>query len=177
MGVRQHLQRLAEDGLVDHADERRSVGRPKRHWRLSDKAHGRFPDSHAQMTVELIQATAKLFGPAGLERLIAERESDMRERYRSTLAGLKRPADRLKRLAKLRSEEGYMAECRAEPEGGYLLIENHCPICVAAKACQGFCRSELALFQALMPGHSVERTDHVLAGARRCAYRIQARRS
>ena len=31
MGVRQHLARLEADGLVAFADERKSVGRPKRH--------------------------------------------------------------------------------------------------------------------------------------------------
>ena len=28
-----------------------------------------------------------------------------------------------------------------------LLIEHHCPTCGAAKACQGFCRGKLDLFQ------------------------------
>ncbi|HEX4510280.1 MAG TPA: MarR family transcriptional regulator, partial [Burkholderiaceae bacterium] len=43
----------------------------------------------------------------------------------------------------------------------------------AATTCQGFCRSELAVFQrCLGPDCVVERTEHVLAGGRRCAYRI-----
>jgi predicted ArsR family transcriptional regulator len=65
---------------------------------------------------------------------------------------------------------------RAEPaaEGGWLLVEDHCPICAAATQCQGFCRSELALFRrCLGPEATVERTEHLLAGARRCAYRIR----
>ena len=65
-----------------------------------------------------------------------------------------------------------MAEWRADADG-FLLLENHCPICAAATACQGFCRAELDVFRAVLgPGVSVERTDHILAGARRCAYRI-----
>jgi predicted ArsR family transcriptional regulator len=65
-----------------------------------------------------------------------------------------------------------MAEWRAEGDG-FLLIENHCPICAAAAACQGFCRAELEVFQdTLGPGVAIERIDHILAGARRCAYRI-----
>jgi predicted ArsR family transcriptional regulator len=52
-------------------------------------------------------------------------------------------------------------------------MENHCPICAAATLCQSFCRSELEIFQDVLgPGARVERTDHILAGARRCAYRI-----
>ena len=65
---------------------------------------------------------------------------------------------------------------RAEPTagGGWLLVEDHCPICAAATECQGFCRSELALFQrCLGPEARVERTEHLMAGARRCAYLIQ----
>ncbi|MGH2578525.1 MAG: MarR family transcriptional regulator, partial [Actinomycetota bacterium] len=42
-----------------------------------------------------------------------------------------------------------------------------------ARACQGFCRSELEVFRDVLgPGVEVERVEHILAGARRCAYRI-----
>jgi len=60
-----------------------------------------------------------------------------------------------------------------EDDEGYLLVENHCPICAAAKVCQGFCASELQIFQSVLgESVSVQRTDHIIAGARRCAYRI-----
>jgi len=66
-----------------------------------------------------------------------------------------------------------MAESPARPDGTILLAENHCPICVAAAQCQGLCREELSLFRTLFgKSATVERTDHILAGARRCAYVI-----
>src|SRR5437667_164453 len=80
--------------------------------------------------------------------------------------------ERVERLAEARTREGYMAE--SQPEGdGYLLVENHCPICAAATTCQGFCRAERDVFEkALGPGVTVERTEHIVGGDRRCAYRI-----
>jgi predicted ArsR family transcriptional regulator len=70
-----------------------------------------------------------------------------------------------------------MAEARAEG-GGYVLVENHCPICVAARACQGFCRTELDTFRAVLgPDASVERTEHIVQGDRRCAYRVSPQRA
>jgi predicted ArsR family transcriptional regulator len=67
-----------------------------------------------------------------------------------------------------------MAEWRRDPDGTLWLIENHCPICIAARACQNLCRSELAIFQSVLGADAVvERTEHLLAGARRCAYRIR----
>lgn len=169
------LERLAAEGLVTHADQRRGVGRPRRLWSLSEAGHGRFPDTHAQLTVEVLEAVREEFGEAGIDRLIARRERAAEAIYAEALAPADGLEDRIARLAELRAAEGYMAEWR-RVGAGWLLIENHCPICVAATACQGFCRAELALFRAALgPDVEVERTDHILAGARRCAYRITAR--
>ena len=169
----QTLERLAADGLVDHVTERRGVGRPRRLWSLGAKAQARFPDTHAQLTLEMLDAMRAEFGEAGVERLIARREQAQEAAYAQALEPARTFEARLARLVALRAAEGYMAKWSREDDGTYLLVENHCPICAAAAACQGFCRAELALFRtALGECVTVERTDHILAGARRCAYRI-----
>ena len=174
MAVRQHLYRLKLSGLVEFSDERRRVGRPARVWKLTSAAAGRFPDSHADLTIEIIAAVRATFGEAGMDKLVRERTRRQLEEYRARL----RPAGtsiakRALALAQVRREQGYMAECTRMPDGSMLLAENHCPICAAASACQGLCREELALFRAVLGDKArVERTDHILAGARRCAYRI-----
>ena len=173
VAARQQLGRLLEKGLVAFEDRREGVGRPKRVWSLSEAGHARFPDSHAAMTVDLIQAIGTAFGAEGLDRVIAERERVTRRTYAERVQPGRSLAERTKLLAEQRAEEGYMAEVKRQPDGSLLLIENHCPICVAARACQGFCRSELNLFREVLgPDAKVEREEHILAGARRCAYRI-----
>ena len=175
-GARKHLAALFEAKLVDFADEPGSVGRPKRSWRLTPLADRHFPDSHAVLTVEMIGAVRQVFGDDGLDRLIATRESETERRYGAALSGLRDMGKKIAKLAELRSEEGYMADWQAQSDGSYLLVENHCPICAAARICQGFCRSELAVFrQVLGPEVTVERAEHILQGARRCAYRIGAK--
>ena len=174
-GARQQLEKLAAEGLVAFAEERAGVGRPRRSWRVTAAAEARFPDTHSALTVELLGAVAAEFGEAGLDRLIARRERDSLDAYRVAMGGLTNLRARLRRLAGLRRAEGYMAEV-GEDEHGLLLIENHCPICAAASACQGLCRSELAIFKAALGDDCrVERVDHILAGARRCAYRVTQR--
>jgi predicted ArsR family transcriptional regulator len=68
---------------------------------------------------------------------------------------------------------------RAERDSrDWLLIEDHCPICVAAQACQGFCRAELELFREVLGTDAqVVREQHLLAGARRCVYRIGTKKT
>ena len=171
--ARQQLARLRAQGLVSHLDRREKVGRPARYWQFSSSGHGRFPDRHAVLTLEMIESVRRLFGDDGLERLIADRELAARDAYAARLADCATLAERVAALAAIRDAEGYMAAWQEDGEG-WLLVENHCPICAAAKVCQGFCRSELALFQAVLgAGVEVARTDHILAGARRCAYRIK----
>jgi predicted ArsR family transcriptional regulator len=172
-GARKHLNALQAHGLLAHEDIARSVGRPKRVWRLTGKAERRFPDSHEYLTLELITSARQIFGEDGLDRLISDRETAIQKRYQSALASLPNLAQKVARLAELRTQEGYMAEWKALPDGDLLLSENHCPICAAAKLCQGFCRSELRIFaEALGENVRIERSEHILAGARRCAYRI-----
>ncbi|MGH7949638.1 MAG: helix-turn-helix transcriptional regulator [Candidatus Binataceae bacterium] len=179
MAVRQHLDRLRRDGLVTFADERRPVGRPARMWRLTDKGSSRFPDTHAELTVEMIGAMRAALGERGVDKVLAERSRRQLAAYR---ARLKTAGDSLEKrvavLAAIRREQGYMAEWSRRADGSFLLVENHCPICAAARVCQGLCRDELALFRAALGrGAEVERTDHILAGARRCAYQITSARA
>jgi predicted ArsR family transcriptional regulator len=84
---------------------------------------------------------------------------------------------KLQELAKVRSEEGYMAEVRREGDGSFLLVENHCPICAAANACQGFCSTELDLFRSVLgPGVTVERAEHIVKGDQRCVYKVKTQK-
>jgi predicted ArsR family transcriptional regulator len=176
VGVRQHLAKLQTEGLVAFADQAGEIGRPKRFWHLTAKGHGRFPDTHGDLAVNLIGDIRSLFGEAGLDRLIEARHEAAVATYRAALEPCSGLADRVRTVARLRTEEGYMAEFAADPDGSFLLIENHCPICAAAKTCQGFCRSELELFAAAFGAEaSVVRQEHLLSGGRRCVYRVTRR--
>jgi len=176
MGVRQHLADLETKGLVAQTqEERQTRGRPVHLWKLSAAGHGRFPDTHSQTTLELIDVIRSSLGEDKLNQLIDDRSKLIEKAYKDQLAAAEPGLQQqIERLAQLRSEEGYMAEVRLLPDG-WMLIENHCPICSAATSCQQFCRSELEIFMRLFENKaSVVRTDHLLSGARRCAYKITA---
>ena len=174
VGMRQHLAKLCGEGLVAFDDQAGEIGRPKRQWRLTAKGHGRFPDTHGDLTVSLIAGIRSVFGQAGLDRLIEARQKAMITTYRQALQPYAGLGDRVGVLARLRTAEGYMAVSEEQTDGSFLLIESHCPICAAAKACQGFCRSELELFQATFGADaSVTRQEHLLSEGRRCVYRIE----
>ena len=154
------------------------IGRPAKFWRLTREADHLFPEAYAELSVALIESVKDAFGEEGLERVLTSRCARQRMDYGKRI----RPKDPLERklneLAKVRTEEGYMAEIRREDDGGFLLVENHCPICAAANACQGFCSTELELFRSVLgPGVTVERAEHIIKGDNRCVYKVQSTKS
>lgn len=194
MGARKHLLNLAEQGLVVAGAEQPETtatlmgsgrGRPQQYWRLTKTGHQYFPDRHADVSLQLIDGVRQLFGAAGLEQLIQQREQQQQLHYLEKLSSFCDLAAKVQQLAELRQQEGYLAEAyllasqpigshkqdQDLPNGSWVLVEHHCPICAAATLCQNFCRSELALFRACVAGlATVERTEHLFTAGSRCAY-------
>ena len=174
MAVRQHLYALQADGDAAYEEQARPRGRPVKLWRATASADSHFADSHATLAADLIVQMKKAFGEEGLDRLLKLRNADLEKSYRAKIDKAPTLKARLDALAKLRSAEGYMAQVRREPgTGAFLFVENHCPICAAARLCTGLCREELALFHRVLGKDiKVERLSHILTGAGRCAYRV-----
>ncbi len=174
MAVRQHLYQLHDEKLVTYSEQPQTRGRPAKMWRLTGNADQYFPDAHAELTSSLIDAMRAAFGNDGLERIIASRTASQIEAYQKQLAGARSLPARIKKLARIRTREGYMAESVRQADGSYHLIENHCPVCTAAKSCRGLCAAELTLFQSILGEDvGISRADHIIEGARRCVYVVR----
>ena len=176
MAVRQHLYALQREGLVTAEERPVPIGRPAKFWRLTREADRLFPEAYAELSVALIDSVKDAFGAEGLERVLTSRCARQRMDYGKRIKIGDSLEKKLSELAKVRTEEGYMAEVKPEGNGSFLLVENHCPICAAANACQGFCSTELDLFRSVLgPGVIVERAEHIISGDQRCVYRVKAK--
>jgi predicted ArsR family transcriptional regulator len=176
MAIRQHLYILQDQKMVMAKERPVPVGRPAKYWELTRQSDRLFPDAYAKLSVSLIDSLNDAFGAEGLQRILERRTARQRASYSARISSSIPLRKKLEKLAEIRSEEGYMAEVRSENTGQYLFIENHCPICAAASSCKGLCANELALFRSILgPDALVERVEHILAGERRCAYRMKNR--
>jgi len=176
VAVRQHLTALEADGFVVCSNGTPSGrGRPPTTWALTDRARSEFPDNHAQLTIELIDAIRAAVGEDGLRRVVDARADAQVEAYHRRVPGVDASlATRARALARLRTDEGYMAEVVEQGPDEYLLVEHNCPICDAATACTGICRAEWEVFRRVL-GDDVEidRVEHLLSEGTRCAYRLR----
>jgi predicted ArsR family transcriptional regulator len=180
MAVRQHLQKLHAERLIEWEERRQPVGRPVKYWHLTDRATPFFPDRHAELMTEVLGDLQASLGSSGMAKLLEERTQRQLHNYRVQLdegAKVKDWRDCVIEIAKLRTREGYMAEAIELSDRSMLLVENHCPIACAAETCNQFCHSEFDIFRQLLGSEvEIERVEHLLQGDRRCAYRIRAKR-
>ncbi|MDC9588632.1 transcriptional regulator [Xenorhabdus sp. XENO-10] len=174
--ARQQFVKLAKEGLVEAKSETRGVGRPIQLWHITEKGHAKFPDTHAELTTQLISIIRSQLGETAMDLIISAREQEAFSNYKKAMEGATELQEKVERLVSIRCREGYMAHYSVEENGAIMFFENHCPICAAAKMCQGFCRTELKLFREVLQAN-VERTEYILSGHRRCTYRITAARS
>lgn len=172
MAIRQHLYALQNESLVSYQEEARLMGRPVKLWQLTPAADRLFPDGYAELTLSLIHAVQEAFGEVGLEQLLEVRTRQQLANYQTQIPSRATVSEKLAVLAAIRTDEGYMAEVQTLEDGAFLLIENHCPICAAATACTGLCAKELEIFQQVLGSATVDRTEHIISGSRRCAYLV-----
>lgn len=170
MGVRQHLQALERDGLVETVVLRRRRGRPSHLFRLTERAEELFPARYAQLAMDLLEQFTETAGTKAVDGLFAGRKDTHLGQYKTRLAG-KELRNRVRELARIRDEEGYMAVTQESDDGDLELVEHHCPIFAIAKRYPQACHYEQELFSQAL-GTDVDRTMHKVTGDGHCRYLI-----
>jgi DeoR family suf operon transcriptional repressor len=170
-GVRQHLHRLGEDGLVDHRPDPEGRGRPAHRYELTAAGETLFPKRYGDLTSELL---GYLGGPQSdeVKRLFSERGRRRLVGATPRLAELSL-AEQVSELTRILDEDGYLADIEVLPSGGWLITEHNCAILTVATGYRQACSSELEFIRAALPGATVERVAHLMDGAHVCAYEVQ----
>jgi Predicted transcriptional regulator len=177
MAVRQHLYELQNQQVVEFEEEARPMGRPAKMWKLTSEANAWFPNGYLQLSVSLLKSIRASFGEEGVEKILDDLHQIQKQQYHASMSDATVLQDKLQELTMLRMKEGYFAEVQEQDDGGFLLIQKHCPILEVADACRGFCRTEMELLQYVLGDNvGIERVEYLLSGGGRCTYRITGRK-
>jgi len=175
-GVRQHLNVLSEEGLVEAVEEdppspRR--GRRTLRYSVTPEADHLFPKAYGELTNELLGYLDDA-DPTLLASLFERRREHRIAGARAHLEPLDGLGARVAELARILDADGYLAGVE-EIAGGYLIVERNCAIWAVAQRYGHACVSELEFIQAALPEAEVRRVAHLVAGARQCAYEVTPR--
>jgi predicted ArsR family transcriptional regulator len=172
VAVRKHLAVLERDNFVMTELERRPMGRPTYLYRPTATAQELFPNDYANLATAVLEMIRLLDGEHKVDELFQHRAEALASELATRVQGATLE-ERLRQVAQVLEEQGYMPEIRQIQEGRerYLLTEHHCPIFQVAKAFQQACTCELdVLFKLLQV--KVERCDHRMMGHPHCSYLI-----
>jgi DeoR family suf operon transcriptional repressor len=176
-GARQHLAALVDEGLAEATERPRPAGqrgRPQLEYTVTDKADGLFPKAYGELTNELLGYVAD--ADAGLVDTLFERRRDERVRNATErLAKCRSLKAKVTELARILDDDGYLATWEEIP-GGFRIIEHNCAIWAVAQRYGQACTSEIDFIRTVLPGASVERVQHMVAGAPHCAYEVRPSR-
>jgi len=175
-GVAGQLRALEGAGLVTRTTVRHGVGRPRHLYDVTSDAQGLFPSNYEGLAAGLIAAIVELGGDLLLEDVMAARSRQAGNALRDGLAAAlpaNAPlADRVRQLARLQDDLGYMAEVEVGDDA-IRLVQHNCAVHDIAVSNGAACRAELAMFRDLL-GPGVERECHIMNGDRCCTYRVSA---
>jgi predicted ArsR family transcriptional regulator len=174
-GVLQQLRALEATGFVSHETVRHGVGRPRHLYDITAEAQELFPTNYDGLAAGLLAAIGAVGGDALVEQVFVARRRQIGDRVRRELddrVGAEAPfVDRVRALAAIQDEQGYLADAVLEPDGSIRLREHNCAILDVARGQALACDAELALFREVL-GADVVRETHIASGDRCCSYRI-----
>jgi DeoR family transcriptional regulator, suf operon transcriptional repressor len=168
--VRNHLKELEAEALVQYERQHHGVGAPAFAYRLSAAGEALFPRRYEATLTELLDYVVEREGRASAVTVLEARYDALTRRIQSELAGAT-PAERMAAVARLLSDEGYMAEGTTSSGTG-TLIEHNCAIQAVAERFPEICAAE-ARFLAAALGAEVDRHEHILSGCSACEYRVR----
>ena len=177
-GALQQLRALESAQLVFRRTERHGVGRPRHLYDVAPHAQGLFPSNYDGLAASLLAAIGAIGGETLVDQVFAMRRQQTGQEVRRRLAE-RLPADaplidRVRELAVIQDEHGYLSGAEVDADGTIRLREHNCAIYQVAAGNLSACQAELELFREVL-GADVVRETHIASGDRCCTYRIAAR--
>jgi predicted ArsR family transcriptional regulator len=162
MGVKGICLDLEKRGLLDTWRHPQKIGRPRMLYRLTHRAHELFPETSNAMTIDLLKTAQKLFGATAPEKLLLVLFQQKGELYTARVRG-ETIAERAEALAKLRDQEGCMAELEEGERDELRIVEHHSPMLDLLRAFPIIARLECEIFQRVL-GPPVRREESTASG-------------
>src|SRR5215207_11305916 len=175
MAVHKHLGLLQQRGLVEAVETRGHVGRPRMMYQLTSQSKTVFPKSYSAIATHALDFIEKNMGKEGVEKVLRERQSELFDQYYKRLKDLDFDKQ-VKELARIRDEEGYIAESKKlKSDGKHILLEYNCPIIHIAEKHWEACSTETELFEKLLEA-KIETTHRAAKGDLICKFAIKERK-
>lgn len=170
ISVRHHLTNLQMEGLIEAAEVRHGVGRPRLVYSLTQDGMERFPTKYLRLTTRLLTQMKETMPAPVVAKLFNQIAEDLASEYSSQIQGLSME-ERLEFVKELLAQEGFTVEW--EKKGSeYQIHEISCPYYQIGVAHPEVCTVDQTLISKMLalPANKVQ---CILDGGPHCTYVVQ----
>ena len=167
ISVRHHLTNLQMEGLIEAAEVRHGVGRPRLVYSLTQDGMERFPTKYLRLTTRLLtQMKDSMPGPV-VAQLFSQIAEDMASEYSSQVQGMSME-ERLELVKEMLAQEGFTVEW--EKKGtDYQIHEISCPYYQIGVAHPEVCTVDQTLISKML-ALPASKVQCILDGGAHCTY-------
>lgn len=171
MGVKQHCIALERDGYLDTWRRPKGMGRPEKAYRLTDVAQEFFPTESSNFTTEILNSIQEVYGPTAPDKIlynIYKHEADkIREKVKDGNLEQK-----MRQLASIREERGYMSEYYFNRESGrHMITEFNSPILSCVDHYPVIRDLERQMFEQILEV-KIDRNEERVSGLYKCMFQV-----
>ncbi len=171
--VRQHLEHLEDERLVEHRRESQGRGRPRHLYRLSQRAEQLFPSLDRWMLNRLLEFLSREGHHRAIDAFFHNFWDERSEEFRARLEARDDESlgTRLELLSEFLDEQGFMPEIEQNEEGQVEIRECNCPLAKAVESTRLPCRLEAEFLEQIV-GQPLERVSYIPDGNNACVYQF-----
>ena len=171
ISVRHHITKLQADGLVDSAEQRHGVGRPRRIYFLTADGRELFPTRYLRLTSMLLDQLKESVPQNTLDKVFTSIAENMASKHVNDLNGLT-IEQRLDLVKNLLNQEGFSVEWERQGDT-YQIHESNCPYYYIGQHHPEVCSVDMTLIHTVL-AVPTEKVKCMLNGDSQCTYIIPA---
>jgi predicted ArsR family transcriptional regulator len=176
--VRRHLDHLVADGTIEAREPRtqtsRGRGRPAKVFAITESGRDGFDQQYDDLALQALRFLAETGGDDAVRAFADRRMSFIEERFADVL-GADPALTPAEALARVFTDEGYIANVKQLPVVGEQLCQQHCPVSHVAHEFPQLCEAETAAISRVL-GRHVQRLATIAHGDGVCTTSIPAPR-
>ncbi|SHG42261.1 helix-turn-helix transcriptional regulator [Ornithinibacillus halophilus] len=172
VAIRRHIHELEKQGLIKKNTIKQKIGRPYYTYELTKEGHQTFPNQYEKLPVELLQDLEELHGEQAVADVLRRRMEREKKEFETRIS-TDDFDQKVKEVAEIQDEKGYMVEISKDEEGNYEMKNFNCPISNIASCYKQVCSNEKTVFSEIFRDSEVVTQTCITSGDSFCKWMIK----
>lgn len=173
-GTKEHVIKLENSGYISFKDIRGSVGRPSRHYLLTQEGHEVFPRKYSWLSNTLLTFLAQDLGEDSLRELMGKLAIEVAKSMKDKFEKVRSTAELFATINEVLNDLGYRTTLKqSDLRKGAILEASNCVYHAIAKEHPALCVFDIKFIEVATGGREVRLESCIARGGSVCRFCIK----